>query len=630
MNVSQPEPIPADILVIDDIPENLRLLATILVKEGYNVRKALNGSMALTAVQTVPPDLILLDIMMPDMDGYEVCHRLKADPQTAKIPIIFLSALSEGLDKAKAFETGGADYISKPFQVQEVLARVQNQLALRSAELQNEALKTQLEARVKERTSQLEVANQELQQQVYERQQLQAELLRMALHDGLTGLPNRALFMERLAQALQQAKPQDAAEPTQQFAVLFLDCDRFKVVNDSLGHLVGDELLVAIARRLEQCLSPNHTLSRLGGDEFAVLLTGIANLQDATQVAEQILTALAQPFPLTRHEVFINASIGITLYQPEYEQPEHLLRDADTAMYRAKALGRGQYQVFDPMMHTRALQLLHLETDLRRAIQQQEFVVHYQPIVSLHNHQLIGFEALVRWQHPQHGLLSPAVFIPIAEETGLIAQIGDWVLREACQQLCRWQQGSSPNLDLSISVNLSARQVAQLDLVEQIDQILIDTQVNPQALKLEITESVIMENPQFASVMFQELRERQIQLSIDDFGTGYSSLSYLHSFPLNILKIDRSFVQRMTGSAEGAGLVPLIINIAHSLGLIVVAEGIETTQQLAQLKTLNCDLGQGYLFSKPLTAEQATELLAGSLPWLDLNLNSVPLAQIIW
>ncbi|HEY9805126.1 MAG TPA: EAL domain-containing protein [Candidatus Obscuribacterales bacterium] len=630
MNVSQPEPIPADILVIDDIPENLRLLATILVKEGYNVRKALNGSMALTAVQTVPPDLILLDIMMPDMDGYEVCHRLKADPQTAKIPIIFLSALSEGLDKAKAFETGGADYISKPFQVQEVLARVQNQLALRSAELQNEALKTQLEARVKERTSQLEVANQELQQQVYERQQLQAELLRMALHDGLTGLPNRALFMERLAQALQQAKPQDAAEPTQQFAVLFLDCDRFKVVNDSLGHLVGDELLVAIARRLEQCLSPNHTLSRLGGDEFAVLLTGIANLQDAIQVAEQILTALAQPFQLTRHEVFINASIGITLYQPEYEQPEHLLRDADTAMYRAKALGRGQYQVFDPMMHTRALQLLHLETDLRRAIQQQEFVVHYQPIVSLHNHQLIGFEALVRWQHPQHGLLSPAVFIPIAEETGLIAQIGDWVLREACQQLCRWQQGSSPNLDLSISVNLSARQVAQLDLVEQIDQILIDTQVNPQALKLEITESVIMENPQFASVMFQELRERQIQLSIDDFGTGYSSLSYLHSFPLNILKIDRSFVQRMTGSAEGVGLVPLIINIAHSLGLTVVAEGIETTQQLAQLKTLNCDLGQGYLFSKPLTAEQATELLVGSLPWLDLNLNSVPLAQIIW
>ena len=630
MNVSQPEPIPADILVIDDIPENLRLLATILVKEGYNVRKALNGSMALTAVQTVPPDLILLDIMMPDMDGYEVCHRLKADPQTAKIPIIFLSALSEGLDKAKAFETGGADYISKPFQVQEVLARVQNQLALRSAELQNEALKTQLEARVKERTSQLEVANQELQQQVYERQQLQAELLRMALHDGLTGLPNRALFMERLAQALQQAKPQDAAEPTQQFAVLFLDCDRFKVVNDSLGHLVGDELLVAIARRLEQCLSPNHTLSRLGGDEFAVLLTGIANLQDAIQVAEQILTALAQPFQLTRHEVFINASIGITLYQPEYEQPEHLLRDADTAMYRAKALGRGQYQVLDPMMHTRALQLLHLETDLRRAIQQQEFVVHYQPIVSLHNHQLIGFEALVRWQHPQHGLLSPAVFIPIAEETGLIAQIGDWVLREACQQLCRWQQGSSPNLDLSISVNLSARQVAQLDLVEQIDQILIDTQVNPQALKLEITESVIMENPQFASVMFQELRERQIQLSIDDFGTGYSSLSYLHSFPLNILKIDRSFVQRMTGSAEGVGLVPLIINIAHSLGLTVVAEGIETTQQLAQLKTLNCDLGQGYLFSKPLTAEQATELLVGSLPWLDLNLNSVPLAQIIW
>nr|WP_290225195.1 EAL domain-containing protein [Trichocoleus desertorum] len=626
MNVSQAEPTPADILVVDDTPENLRLLATILSKEGYNVRKALNGTMALTAVQTVQPDLILLDIMMPEMDGYEVCQHLKANSQTARVPVIFLSALNEGLDKAKAFDVGGADYITKPFQVQEVLARVQNQLALRASELKNEELNTQLEARVKERTYQLEITNQELQQQVYERQQLQAELLKMALHDALTDLPNRALFMERLVQSLQQAK----TEADYQFAVLFLDCDRFKVVNDSLGHLVGDELLVAIARRLEQCLSPHHTLARLGGDEFAILLTDITNLDSATQIADQILSALAQPFKLARYEVFINASIGITLNHAEHEQPEHLLRDADTAMYRAKALGRGQYQVFDPIMHTKALQLLHLETDLRRAIQQQEFVVHYQPIVALHNHRLMGFEALVRWQHPQQGLLSPATFIPIAEETGLITQIGYWVLREACQQLCQWQANSLPDLALSISVNLSARQVAQPDLVEQIDQILADTQVNPQALKLEITESVIMENPQSASVMFQELRERQIQLSIDDFGTGYSSLSYLHSFPINILKIDRSFVQRLTDSSEGSGLVPLIINIAHSLGLTVVAEGIETAEQLAQLKALGCDFGQGYLFSKPVAVEQATELIASAPPWLDLNLNSVPLAKIIW
>ncbi|MBW4489274.1 MAG: EAL domain-containing protein [Trichocoleus desertorum ATA4-8-CV12] len=626
MNVSQAEPTPADILVVDDTPENLRLLATILSKEGYNVRKALNGTMALTAVQTVQPDLILLDIMMPEMDGYEVCHHLKANSQTARVPVIFLSALNEGLDKAKAFDVGGADYITKPFQVQEVLARVQNQLALRASELKNEELNTQLEARVKERTYQLEIANQELQQQVYERQQLQAKLLKMALHDALTDLPNRALFMERLVQALRQAK----AEADDQFAVLFLDCDRFKVVNDSLGHLVGDELLVAIARRLEQCLRPHHTLARLGGDEFAILLTNITNLDSATQVADQILNALAHPFKLARYEVFINASIGITLNHAEHKQPEHLLRDADTAMYRAKALGRGQYQVFDPMMHTKALQLLHLETDLRRAIQQQEFVVHYQPIVALHNHRLIGFEALVRWQHPQQGLLSPATFIPIAEETGLITQIGYWVLREACQQLCQWQANSLPDLALSISVNLSARQVAQPDLVEQIDQILADTQVNPQALKLEITESVIMENPQSASVMFQELRERQIQLSIDDFGTGYSSLSYLHSFPINILKIDRSFVQRLADGSEGSGLVPLIINIAHSLGLTVVAEGIETTEQLAQLKALGCDFGQGYLFSKPVAVEQAAELIASTPPWLDLNPNSVPLAKTIW
>ena len=625
MNATQTEPIPADILVVDDTPENLRLLATILAKEGYNVRKALNGSMALTAVQTVQPDLILLDIMMPGIDGYEVCYRLKSNPQTARIPIIFLSALSDGLDKAKAFDGGGADYITKPFQVQEVLARVQNQLTLKAVERKNEELQAQLEARVKERTHQLETANQELQREVQERQQLQAELLKMALNDVLTGLPNRALFMKRLEKALHQAQ----TDVAYQFAVLFLDCDRFKVVNDSLGHFVGDELLVAIARRLEQSLSSQHTLARLGGDEFAVLLTEVDDLNSATQVADQILAALAQPFQLARHEVFINASIGITLHQPGYEKPEHLLRDADTAMYRAKALGRGQHQVFDPIMHTRALQLLQLETDLRRAIQQQEFVVHYQPIVELNHNQLVGFEALVRWHHPQHGLLSPAIFIPVAEETGLITQIGHWVLGEACQQLCKWQQGNLDGPNLSISVNLSARQVAQLDLVKQIDQVLADTQVNPQALKLEITESVIMENPQSASVMFQELRERQIQLSIDDFGTGYSSLSYLHSFPLNILKVDRSFVQRMTDSSEGSGLVPLIINIAHSLGLTVVAEGIETAQQLAQLKALNCDCGQGYLFSKPLTVEQATELIVKTPPWLDSNLNSVPLAEII-
>ncbi len=581
-----------DILIVDDTLENLRLLSTMLIKQGYNVRKAINGKMALTAVQTVVPDLILLDIMMPEMDGYEVCQRLKANQQTAKIPVIFLSALNEVFDKVKAFEVGAVDYISKPFQFEEVLVRVQNQMALKSAQREILKLNTELEEKVKERTQQLEFAN--------------ARLLKMALYDSLTGLPNRALFLERLEQALNSAK----ADSVYQFAVLFLDCDRFKVVNDSLGHLVGDELLIAVARRLEASLSQKDTLSRLGGDEFAILLTDIQDLSYTTFVADGILDSLSFPFQLQGHEVFISASIGIALGNLTVHQPEHLLRDADTAMYRAKALGKGQYHIFAPAMHDAALQLLHLESNLRKAINQQEFIVHYQPIIDLSDGKIAGFEALVRWQHPQYGMISPQSFIPIAEETGLIIPIDRWVLQQACHQLRLWHQEKLTDYPLFISVNLSARQFAQLDLIDQIDQILTETQLNPQCLKLEITESAIMDNVNFAAVILQKLRERSIGLSIDDFGTGYSSLSYMHSFPVSSLKIDRSFVQRLDGNPENLGLIPAIISIAKTMGMSAIAEGIETTQQFNQLKTLGCDFGQGYLFSKPVEAQRAMELIA--------------------
>ena len=581
-----------DILIVDDTLENLRLLSTMLIKQGYNVRKAINGKMALTAVQTVVPDLILLDIMMPEMDGYEVCQRLKANQQTAKIPVIFLSALNEVFDKVKAFEVGAVDYISKPFQFEEVLVRVQNQMALKSAQREILKLNTELEEKVKERTQQLEFAN--------------ARLLKMALYDSLTGLPNRALFLERLEQALNRAK----ADSVYQFAVLFLDCDRFKVVNDSLGHLVGDELLIAVARRLEASLSQKDTLSRLGGDEFAILLTDIQDLNYTTFVADGILESLSFPFQLQGHEVFISASIGIALGNSTVHQPEHLLRDADTAMYRAKALGKGQYHIFAPAMHDAALQLLHLESNLRKAINQQEFIVHYQPIIDLSDGKIAGFEALVRWQHPQYGMISPQSFIPIAEETGLIIPIDRWVLQQACHQLRLWHQEKLTDYPLFISVNLSARQFAQLDLIDRIDQILTETQLNPECLKLEITESAIMDNVNFAAVILQKLRERSIGLSIDDFGTGYSSLSYMHSFPVSSLKIDRSFVQRLDGNPENLGLIPAIISIAKTMGMSAIAEGIETTQQLNQLKTLGCDFGQGYLFSKPVEAQRATELIA--------------------
>ncbi len=362
MHYKRLDPDKKDILLIDDTPNNLRVLSSILTKQGYNVRKALNWQMALIACQTVLPDLILLDIMMPDVDGYEVCHHLKSWHITAEIPVIFISALDDPFDKIKAFKVGGVDYISKPFDFQEVLVRVQNQLALRAAQIEILKLNDELEARVKQRTWELEKTLQILKEEIDSRQQMQGKLLDMVLHDSLTGLPNRFFFSKRLEKVLHLSKQ----ESTYQFAILFLDCDRFKIVNDSLGHLVGDELLVAISQRLQICLKKSDTLARLGGDEFGIILENLPDVNAAIKVSERILEKLSLSFKLSRYEVFINASIGINWGSKDYEQPEYLLRDADTAMYHAKALGRARYHLFDPVMYQEAIQLLDLENDLRR------------------------------------------------------------------------------------------------------------------------------------------------------------------------------------------------------------------------------------------------------------------------
>ena len=576
----------ADILVVDDTPMNLRLLSTLLSEQGYEVRKAINGQMALTAVDAAPPDLILLDVMMPDLDGYEVCSHLKTKQETAQIPVIFLSALNEVNDKVRGFTVGGSDYITKPFQHEEIMVRVENQLALKMAEQKLRQLNAELEQRVQQRTEELEQAN--------------AKLLHMALHDPLTGLPNRNQFQEQLSLALAE---------DQQLMVLFLDCDRFKVINDSLGHLVGDELLIALSRRIETLVPPQHLLARLGGDEFAILLKDGAGVEDGVTIARQILAALAYPFQLNQHEIFLNASVGIAGSSLGDCQPEHLLRDADLALYRAKAEGRGCYHIFDPALHLAAVETLELESELYRAVYQQQLVVHYQPIVCLETCQIEGFEALVRWYHPTQGLIRPELFIPIAEETGLMTEIGYWVLQQACRQLRHWQQQNAVKDSLFISVNLSTRQFAQLDLIEQIDKILAETQVHPCCLKLEITESAIMDNPTTAAAILQQLRQRLIQLGIDDFGTGYSSLSCLHSFPVDTLKIDRSFVRDIDGTADTLRLISVILGIAETMNMSIIAEGIETEQQLIQLQNLNCDLGQGYYFSAPLPAEKAIQLL---------------------
>ncbi|MCC5598723.1 two-component system response regulator [Nostoc favosum] len=600
-----------DILIIDDMADNLRVLSSILTREGYNVRKALNWQMALTATQTVLPDLILLDIMMPEVDGYEVCQTFKAWELTADIPVIFISALDDVFDKVKAFKVGGVDYITKPFEFQEVLVRVQNQLALRSARLEILKLNVELEDRVKQRTGELEKTLQKLQEEINSRQKLQSQLLDIALHDSLTGLPNRVLFIRRLENALNRAKQ----ESSYQFALLFLDCDRFKVINDSLGHLVGDELLIAIASRLQACLTPINTLARLGGDEFGIILEDITHINMAIQVAEQILQQLSLAFKLSRYEVFMNASIGISWGNKDYERPEYLLRDADTAMYRAKAQGRAKYHVFNPAMHQEAIQLLELENDLRRAVERQEFLVYYQPIVSLTTGRISGFEALVRWRHPIRGLVSPIEFIPVAEETGLINAINTWVLQSACHQLSIWQHHPVTPEPLTMSVNLSARLFSQPNLVDQIDRIIYVNNINPAYLELEITESVIMENSNAIAIILHQLKQRKIKLIMDDFGTGYSSLSYLHSFPLNALKIDKSFVKRMQENKEDMGLVPAMIGIANSMGMSAIAEGVETQEQLAQLRTLNCNFAQGYLFSKPIEEQLVTKLLAAAPQW---------------
>ncbi|HEX8719961.1 MAG TPA: EAL domain-containing protein [Pyrinomonadaceae bacterium] len=447
-------------------------------------------------------------------------------------------------------------------------------------------------------------------QDITDRKQAERQLLHDAFHDALTGLPNRALFVDRLKLALARHKRLGAA----QFCVLFLDLDRFKVINDSLGHAIGDQLLVGIARRLETCLRPGDTVARLGGDEFTVLLEDVSDTREVIAVAERIEKELSLPFNLGGHEVYTTASVGIAPSTTGYERPDDILRDADTAMYRAKSLGKSRHEVFDKEMHTRAVNLLNLETDLRRALDRREFSVYYQPIVSLEAGAVQGFEALLRWRHPSHGFIPPSEFIPVAEETGLILPLGRWALEEACRQMREWQAEFPAAAAMYVSVNLSGRQFASPELSAQIEGALEKTGLRPESLKLEVTESVVMGDTEKTIGMLRQLRALGVESSIDDFGTGYSSLSYLHHFPSTTLKVDRSFVGRMGEGDEDTEIVRTILLLARNLGMRVVAEGVETEAQLAQLRSLSCDYGQGYLFSKPASAAAVARMLAEPAP----------------
>lgn len=723
----------AKILVVDDKPENLRLLDDALGNQGYEVKGVVNGKMALMVAKAVIPDLILLDVVMPDLSGYEVCEQLKANEVTQNIPIIFLSASNNSVDRVKALSAGGVDYINKPFQIDEVLLRIRNQLQLQAAQKKILKFNSELEQRIQKRTAQLELANRELQHEVTERgeitkllqeseeklesilnsleevvwsvelttdnllflnpaaqevygrpvsellqnpnlrlesihpedrdrvassltnpvnqsndieyrivqpsgeirwvwersrliyddntgvanrrdgiisditkrKKIEAELSYEAKHDSLSNLPNRAAFIERLEQALEQSQQ----DPEYVYAILFIDLDRFKIVNDSLGHQIGDELLIAVSQILTDCSRKQDFVARLGGDEFTILLHEIQTIKEANAIALRINQQLTAPFYLQGHTVFTSASIGIVEANYKYQDIAEILRDADLAMYRAKSLGKARHEVFHPEMYAETKELLQTENDLRKALVQNQLVLHYQPIISLTKDTLYGFEALVRWQHPTKGLVYPDKFISVAEETGLIIALGEWVLKEASQQMQDWQSKYKSAVDLKIGVNIASQQIKDPNFLVILDKILAETRFSGNSLHLEITETTLMDyQPQTIS-LFQQIKARGIRLNIDDFGTGYSSIQYLKRFPINMLKIDPSFVQGMLDDRENFEIVKMIIALSRTLKINIVAEGIENLKQLKVLQTLHCELGQGYLFSKALDQESAELLI---------------------
>ena len=736
------------ILMVDDTPANLALLAHALEEHGLRMLVAQDGDEALRRARFTRPDLILLDVMMPGIDGFETCRRLKAQESLRDIPVVFMSALSDSTDKVQGFEVGGVDYVTKPFEMEEVLARIgthlmmremQRQLVEKNAVLQQEVALRQsteeslrhahdaLEERVARRTQQLEQANAQLIEEIAERSRAEESLRRnearirrlveaniigiyfweiggtiteandaflqllgythremeagqlclenisppeyrdanraaldelrrtgdgtpfekeyirkdksrvpiliggaftnaeqtegvsfvldlserkqaeeriryMADHDALTGLPNRVLLQDRLQQALAQAHRANA-----QVAVLFIDLDYFKNINDSLGHQVGDRLLKMVADRLKRCVREGDSVARLGGDEFVLTLLLANGSADAALVARKALEALDAPFHCGDHELHVSGSIGVSLYPEDGDDVDTLMRTADTAMYYAKEKGRGNYQFFTQSLNRVAQRRHAMSNALRHAMLRDELVLHYQPQVNLETGVIFSAEALLRWRRSDGAVASCNEFITIAEETGLILPIGEWVLRQACRELKRWHELGYD--DLSIAVNLSPRQFLQPDFEAMVDDVLHEAGVPAVCLDLEITESTLMQRTEDNVATLRHLSDKGVKLSIDDFGTGYSSLAYLQRFPIDALKIDRSFVSGIGQDSNHTALVGAIISMAQSLRLKVLAEGVETLQQVDFLQTHGCLSAQGYYYSEAVPADAFIDLL---------------------
>jgi diguanylate cyclase (GGDEF)-like protein/PAS domain S-box-containing protein len=706
------QPVPATagtILIVDDNPVNLGLVVDHLEQRGFDVAVALGGEEALERACFLQPDLILLDVMMPGIDGFETCRRLKAERRTSAIPVIFMTALADVADKVTAFAAGGVDYVSKPFQVEELLARVNTHLELRSAQQrlhgQNEALEAEVRTR-KAAEAELtasesryrrlfETANdgilifdgatgvitdanptiaailgiteaellgrkladiapfrsiraaagaigeirkagylklgdwvvepvggslfdvevigtlywdrgQEVVQlnfrDVRERKEAEARIRHLAHHDALTGLPNRTLLADRLGVAIAHARRNRG-----KVGVLMLDLDHFKTINDSLGHHIGDELLEAVASRLRACLRQCDTAARLGGDEFVIALSDVKTSQDAETVAEKVLQAIQEPFQIEGRNLHVGTSIGISIFPGDGEDAGALLQAADTAMYSAKGEGRGGYRVYSRELSTAAQRWHTLSNDVHGALARGEFSIHYQPQIAVDSGRVRGFEALLRWHHPTAGLVSPALFIPLLEERGLIVEVGRWVLETACRQCATWHKEGKA---LRIAVNLSAQQFYRGDIVQTTRAALAQAALAPEWLELELTESLTLGETETTLRIMHELKALGISLSLDDFGTGWSSLSYLRRFPLDRIKIDRSFVRDLTTHSSTAAIVHSILGLAHSLGLDCVAEGVETREQLDHLHHELCSEFQGFLFSEAVPPEEVTQLLA--------------------
>jgi diguanylate cyclase (GGDEF)-like protein len=490
-------------------------------------------------------------------------------------------------------------------QVSTTLARKRSAESLKQAHEELKAINDQLERRVEERTQELSITNKTLQSMLDERNRMQKKLAFEAFHDSLTGLPNRALFTNRLEQILRQRQ----RNPEVNYSVLFLDLDRFKVINDSLGHLMGDKLLQEVAARLEDCVRPKDTVARLGGDEFCVLLKDIGNERDAAVIASRIIDAIAQPFVLNEQKVFTSTSIGITISNDSYQSPEDVLRDADAAMYHAKEAGKARYTLFDKDMHDAAMKRLTIENELRHALERNQIKVFYQPIVNLDSGRIVAFEALARWQHDELGMISPLDFIPIAEETGMIRDIGLFILNHSLFTLKQWHLDLPQAAHVAMSVNFSSKQIEHHDLLSEIKQALEENQIEPKYLKVEITESLLIENAALAQQLLDGLSAIHVPVLLDDFGTGYSSLSYLHKFTLDTIKIDRSFIDPMDHSDKHLTIVKTIAYMSSQLNLGLIAEGVESQRHVDILKELNVKHAQGYFYSKPVDAEHARELL---------------------